>query len=35
MNGTVERCTANIKRFLAGEPIHDQVGDVQNYRAPL
>jgi D-3-phosphoglycerate dehydrogenase len=25
MDATVERCTANIKRFLAGEPIHDGV----------
>jgi D-3-phosphoglycerate dehydrogenase / 2-oxoglutarate reductase len=27
MNGTVERCTANITRFLGGEPIHDVVAD--------
>lgn len=26
MNGVVERCTANIRRFLAGETVLDQVG---------
>ena len=26
MNATIERCGANITRFLAGEPIHDEVG---------
>ena len=25
MNATIERCGANITRFLAGEPIHDEV----------
>jgi phosphoglycerate dehydrogenase-like enzyme len=25
MANTVERCTANIRRFLAGEPIHDAI----------
>ena len=25
MNGVVERCTANIRRFLAGEPVLDQI----------
>jgi phosphoglycerate dehydrogenase-like enzyme len=25
MNGVVERCTANIRRFLAGEPVEDVV----------
>jgi len=25
MNGVVERCTANIRRFLAGEPVLDEV----------
>jgi len=32
MNGTVERCTANIRRFLAGEPVHDQLGVVRSGR---
>jgi hydroxypyruvate reductase len=25
MNGVVDRCTANIRRFLAGEPVVDQI----------
>ena len=25
MAGVVERCSANIRRFLAGEPLHDAV----------
>ena len=25
MNATIERCGANITRFLAGEPVHDEV----------
>jgi phosphoglycerate dehydrogenase-like enzyme len=25
MAGVVERCSANIRRFLAGEPVHDAV----------
>jgi D-3-phosphoglycerate dehydrogenase len=25
VSGTIERCTANIRRFLAGEPVHDEV----------
>lgn len=32
MNATVERCTANITRFLAGEPVHDQLADVRSAR---
>jgi phosphoglycerate dehydrogenase-like enzyme len=32
MNATVERCTANIRRFLAGEPIHDELTNGQSGR---
>jgi len=28
MSGVVERCTANIRRFLAGEPVLDVIYDV-------
>ena len=33
MNATIERCGANITRFLAGEPVHDEVTADKSARA--
>ena len=35
MNATIERCGANITRFLAGEPVHDEVGGAMNAESTL